>query len=214
MRLQQYLHLLGATLLAAFGATIALVIPLCVQIEDSINIVVVKQVLTLTMTTFMVATTHAMLFGLPLYLFVRRRRPRVGIAACALAGFLIAAAPFSVLALIGGGAPAMVNRFNGAPTPFSWIEYVSAVALLGSAGLVGGLTFWAAMRLSIPSRRSWGVVSAGRPSDGRRVHPADRRKGHKLPQRLQRRPHVRQTASLCKFEGACSRLEETRANIH
>ncbi|PDT89059.1 hypothetical protein CO669_15890 [Bradyrhizobium sp. Y36] len=160
MRLQQYLRLLGATLLAAFGATMALVIPLCVQIEEPINIIVVKQVLTLTMTTFMVATTHAMLFGVPLYLFVRRRRPRVGIAACALTGFLIAAAPFSVLALIGGGAPAMVNRFNGAPPSFSWIEYVSAVALLGSSGLVGGLTFWAAMRSSLSGWRSWSVVSA------------------------------------------------------
>ncbi|MFK4383402.1 hypothetical protein GPL17_17320 [Bradyrhizobium yuanmingense] len=160
MRVQQYLLLLGAALLAAFSATLALVIPLCVQIEDPINIVVVTQVLTLTMTTFIVATTHAILFGLPFYLFVRRKRPRVGIAACALAGFLVAAMPFSVLALIGGGVPTMVNRFNGAPPPFSWIEYVSTLAVLGSSGLVGGLTFWAAMRSSISSRRSWSVVSA------------------------------------------------------
>jgi hypothetical protein len=41
-----------------------------------------------------------------------------------------------------------------------WIEYVRAVGLEGTLGLVGGLTFWAAMRLSGSGRPSWSVVSA------------------------------------------------------
>lgn len=166
MRLQQHLHLLGATLLAAFGVTIAFVVPLCVQIEEPVNIVAIQQFLNLTMTTFMVATAHAVLFGLPLFLLVRRKRSHVGIAICALGGFVVAALPFGVLALVSmlsvqnastDGRPTIVN---GVPTLFFWIEYVRTLGLAGLLGLVGGLAFWAAMRLSGSGRRSWSVVSA------------------------------------------------------
>ncbi|MCA1360311.1 hypothetical protein I6F14_01980 [Bradyrhizobium sp. IC3069] len=163
MRFQRHLHLLAAALLAAFAATIAFVIPSFMQIEETINIVVITQGLNLTMTTFMVATAHAVLLGLPLYLLISRKRSHVGIAACALGGFAVGAMPFGVLALIsmiGGGTPTTINWFNGAPPPFGWIEYVSTLGLLGSLGLVGGLTFWAAIRISGSDERSWRVVSA------------------------------------------------------
>ncbi|WP_314950251.1 hypothetical protein [Bradyrhizobium cosmicum] len=165
MRLRQHLHLFGAALLAAFGATAAFVIPFCMQIEEPINILVVTQVLNLTMTMFMVAIAHAVLLGLPLFLLVRRMRSHVGIAACALGGFAVAAIPFGVLALVSmlgvqnawtDGKPTVVN---GVPTLYFWIGYIRTIGLAGLLGLVGGLTFWAAMR-SGTSRRSWGVVSA------------------------------------------------------
>jgi len=165
MRLQRHVHLLGAALIAAFGATAAFVVPFLMQIEESINIVVVTQVLNLTMTTFMVAAAHAVLFGLPLFLLVRRKRSQVGIGACALGGLVIAALPFGVLALISmlsvqtassNGKPTIVN---GVPTLLFWIEYIRAVGLTAWPGLVGGLAFWVAMR-SGSRRQSWTVVSA------------------------------------------------------
>lgn len=165
MRLQRHLHLLGAALIAAFGATAAFVVPFLMQIEESINIVVVTQVLNLTMTTFMVAAAHAVLFGLPLFLLVRRKRSQVGIGACALGGLVVAALPFGVLALISmlsvqtassNGKPTIVN---GVPTLLFWIEYIRAVGLTAWPGLVGGLAFWAAMRPG-SRRQSWTVVSA------------------------------------------------------
>ncbi len=145
MRLQQHLHLLGATLLAAFGVTIAFVVPLCVQIEEPVNIVAIQQFLNLTMTTFMVATAHAVLFGLPLFLLVRRKRSHVGIAICALGGFVVAALPFGVLALVSmlsvqnastDGRPTIVN---GVPTLFSGLstfapwDWQACWALLGAS---------------------------------------------------------------------------------
>ncbi|MCK1735018.1 hypothetical protein IVA79_13825 [Bradyrhizobium sp. 138] len=160
MRIQRHLHLLGAALLAAFAATIAFVIPSLMQIQESINIVVVTQALNLTMTTFLVATAHAVLFGLPLFALVRRKRSHVGIAASALGGFAVGATPFGVLLLlsmIGGGNPTFIND---APPPFGWIEYIQTVGLAGSLGFVGGLTFGTAMRLSGSGRQSWSVVSA------------------------------------------------------
>ena len=165
MRLQRHLHLFGAALIAAFGATAASVVPFLLQIEESISIVVVTQVLNLTMTTFMVATAHAILLGLPLFLLVRRKRSQVGIAACALGGIVVAALPFGVLALMSmlsvqtassNGKPTIVN---GVPTLLFWIEYIHAVGLTALSGLVGGLAFWAAM-WSGSRRQSWTVVSA------------------------------------------------------
>lgn len=165
MRLQQHLHLLGAALFAAFGATLAFVIPFCVQIEEPINILVVTQILNLTMTTFMVAIAHAVLLGLPLFLLVRRMRSHVGIAACSLGGFVVAALPFGVLALVSmlsvqnASTDGKSTIVNGVPTLFFWIEYIRIIGLTGLLGLVGGLTFWAAMR-SGSCRRPWSVVSA------------------------------------------------------
>ncbi|PJG52817.1 hypothetical protein CVM73_23420 [Bradyrhizobium forestalis] len=160
MRLQCHLHLLAAALIAAFGATAAFVIPLGVQIEEPINISVVTQALNLTMFTYTVAAAHAVPLGLPLFLFVRRRRSHVGIAACALGGFVVGTMPFGVLAflsMIGGGNPTLIND---APPPFGWIEYVRTTGLAGLLGLVGGLVFWVAMRFFGSSRQSWTVVSA------------------------------------------------------
>ncbi len=166
MRSQQLMLLLAAAVFAAFAATLAFVIPFLVQVEEPINIVLVTEVLNLTMTTFTVAIAHAVLLGLPLFLLVRRMRPRVGIAVCALGGFVVVAMPFGVLALLSmfsvqtassDGQPTVVN---GVPTLAGWVQYIRTVGLAGLLGLVGGLTFWAAMRRSGSNTQSWSVISA------------------------------------------------------
>lgn len=152
-------------MVAAFAVSAAFVIPFGMQIEEPINIFVVTQVLNLTMLAFMVAAAHAVLLGVPLFLFVRRRRPHVGIAACAFGGFVVGALPFGVLDFVSmlsvqnastDGQPTIIN---GVPTLLFWIEHGRTVGLAGLLGVVGGLSFWAAMRLSGSSRQSWTVVS-------------------------------------------------------
>lgn len=166
MRPQQLMLPLAAAVFASFAATVAFVIPLLAKIEEPINIVVVTDVVNLTMTTFAVAVAHALLLGLPLFLLVRRMRSRVGIVACVLGGFVVAAIPFGILALISmfgvqtassGGQPTVVN---GVPTLAGWVQYVRIVGLAGLLGLVGGLAFWVAVRPSRSNAQSWRIISA------------------------------------------------------
>lgn len=145
--------LLASALLAALAATLLAVIPTLKQIEEPWNIVVVSQVLALSRTTFVVALAHALLLGLPLFLLLRSIR-RFGATPSAVGGFLVGAVPFGALALISmtllqsassGGIPTVIN---GVPTTAGWIEYAFAVGSTGLLGLAGGVTFWAAMRIS------------------------------------------------------------------
>ncbi|MCG2630299.1 hypothetical protein L6654_27080 [Bradyrhizobium sp. WYCCWR 13023] len=159
MRVQQVMRLLAAAVFASFAATLA-VIPHFLQVEDAITIVLVTQGLNAAMMMFTAAIAHALLFGLPLFLLVRRKRSRVGIVACALGGFLVGATPFGILALlsmISGGKPTFSNDL---PTEFGWTDYVRSVGLAGLSGLVGGVAFWATTRPSESNAKSWSIVSA------------------------------------------------------
>lgn len=157
---------LAAAMFAAFAATVAFVVPLLAKIEESINVVVVADAVNLTRTTFVVAVAHALLLGLPLFLLVRRVRSHVGIVACVIGGFVVAASPFGIPALISmfgvqtassGGQPTVVN---GVPTLAGWVQYVSLVGLAGLLGVAGGLTFWVAMRSARSNAQSWRLISA------------------------------------------------------
>ena len=89
---------LASALLAALVATLLLTIPTLAQIEEPWNIVVVSEALTFARLTFIVALAHALILGLPLFFFLRSIH-RLGIASCVLAGFLVGAVPFGVLAV-------------------------------------------------------------------------------------------------------------------
>lgn len=166
MRLQRHLHLFGAALLAAFAATAAFVIPLFAKIEESINVVVVADAVNLTRTTFVVAVAHALLLGLPLFLLVRRVRSHVGMVACVIGGFGVAAIPFSILILISlsgvqtASSDGQSTVVDGVPTLAFWVQYVSIVGLTGLLGVASGITFWVAMRPSRSNARSWSIICA------------------------------------------------------
>jgi hypothetical protein len=144
---------LASALLAAVVATALLTIPTLAQIEEPWNIVVLSQGLTIARITFIAALAHALILGLPLYLLLRSLH-RLGIVSCALAGFVIGAAPFGILDLISmvgvqnASTAAKPTVVNGVPTLAGWVEYAYAVGFMGLLGLAGGVTFWAAMRLS------------------------------------------------------------------
>jgi hypothetical protein len=153
MQLQRSLALGAAALLAAVAATLVAVIPTLSEMGEAWKITVVVQVLSLAKITLIVALGHAFILGLPLFLVLRLRH-RAGIIACAVGGFVVGAVPLGAVALMSllsldsastGGHPTVVN---GVPTLAGLIEFAGTVGWMGLIGLAGGLTFFAAIRVS------------------------------------------------------------------
>jgi hypothetical protein len=168
----------SALLIAA--AVVALVVTglIAQTIEEPWNIAVVSELLGSTRLTFLVALGHAIVLGLPLFLFLRAKS-LVGIISCALGGFVVGAigpASFGLMGMFGnasynassGGRATIVN---GAPTLAGWIEYAQAVGYAGLIGLAGGLTFWLVTRLSgqIPPEPATATPPARSPAMSRTV---------------------------------------------
>ncbi len=153
MRSLQIVPPLASILLASVVAALLLTIPMLAQIEEPWSIVVASESLSFARLTFMAALAHALIFGLPLYFFIRSTH-RFGFVSCVLAGFLVGAVPVGILGLSSmfmlqsassGATPTVVN---GVPTLAGWIEYAYLVGSTGLFGVAGGLTFWVAMRAS------------------------------------------------------------------
>jgi hypothetical protein len=148
--------MLWSALLIAAAVVALLVTGLIAQtIKEPWNTAVVSEFLGTARLTFLVALGHAIVLGLPLFLFLRAKS-LVGIMSCALGGFVVGAigpALFGLMAMFGnasynassGGRATIVN---GVPTLAGWIDYAQAVGYAGLIGLAGGLTFWLVMRLS------------------------------------------------------------------
>jgi len=145
----------SATLLAAVVVALLFTGLAAKEIEESWNIAVVSQLFQSLRLTFLVALAHAIVFGLPLFLFLRSKSC-VGIIACALGGFIVGAAGPAALGLLSmfgnssynawsGGSATIVS---GVPTLAGWLQYAQTVGFMGLIGLCGGLTFWLTMRLS------------------------------------------------------------------
>jgi hypothetical protein len=145
----------SATLLAAVTVALLVTALTAMEIEEPWNIVVVSQGLWLLRLAFIIALAHAIVLGLPLFLFLRSKS-RIGIIACALGGFAVGASGPAVLGLLGmlgggsynawtGGRATIVN---GVPTLAGWLEFALNVGFTGLIGLAGGLAFWLTMRLS------------------------------------------------------------------
>lgn len=149
----QRLVLLASLLFAAAIVTLLLAIPVLVTAEERWNIVFVSEIVRLARTIFVVALLHAFALGLPLFLILQLWG-RIGIASCALGGFLIGALPAGMLvwtSMIGvqnassGGKATVIN---GVLTTSGWIEFAYTTGFMGLFGVAGGLAFWVAMRLS------------------------------------------------------------------
>ena len=160
----------SATLLAAVVAALLVTALAVKEIEEPWNIAVVSQLLWLLRLTFIVALTHAIVLGLPLFLFLSSKS-RIGIIACALGGFAVGAsglAVFELFGMLGGGSynawtGGRATVVNGVPTLLGWLEYAQGVGFFGLIGLAGGLTFWLTMRLShqIPTSPKAAEAPAG-----------------------------------------------------
>ena len=102
--------------------------------------------------TLVIALSHAVLFGLPIFL-IFQSRGWAGIGTCVVLGFAIGAVPagmltfpvsgFSLYASAwAGGAPMVTNGMSAAAI---WVSYMKPLMYLGLLGAFGGLVFWAVL---------------------------------------------------------------------
>jgi hypothetical protein len=101
---------------------------------------------------FAVALAHAVMLGLPIFLYLNARG-RAGFVASIVAGFAISALPVGLLTfpLWSGtnfnastnGVPTVIN---GVATLAGWLEYLQYLGLFGGLGAIAGVTFWATLR--------------------------------------------------------------------
>lgn len=147
----RYLIPFAAILIAAFVATLLATCSALAEFDEPWTIVVVSEVIRTARLIFFVALAHALLLGLPLFLFLRSRI-RVGLVVCLIGRFLVGAAPlalFGLLAMSGvhqastGETPTIVN---GIPTFAGLLELAHLAGLFGAFGLAAGFTFWFIMR--------------------------------------------------------------------
>lgn len=87
----------------------------------------------------------ALVFGLPAYLFLRRRlRPTV--LSCAIVGAIVAALPWALLTLLPAAQEASIDGrptvLNGHLTWFGLYEGAKLVGQIGVFGCLGGVAFW------------------------------------------------------------------------
>jgi hypothetical protein len=105
--------------------------------------------------TLVIALSHAVLLGLPIFL-IFQSRGWIGITACVVLGFAIGAVPGGILtfpvsdfALYGsawaGGTPTAIS---GLSTAAIWVSYIKPVMYLGLLGAFGGLVFWVVLMSS------------------------------------------------------------------
>jgi hypothetical protein len=99
--------------------------------------------------TLVIALSHAVLLGLPIFL-IFQSRGWIGITACVLLGFAIGAVPAGILTFPvsgfalhasawAGGTP---TATNGLSTAAIWVSYIKPLVYLGLLGAFGGLVFW------------------------------------------------------------------------
>jgi hypothetical protein len=99
--------------------------------------------------TLVIALSHAVLLGLPIF-SILQSRGWIGITACVVLGFAIGAVPAGILTFPvsgfaryasawAGGTPTASNGLN---TAAIWVSYIKPLMYLGLLGALGGLIFW------------------------------------------------------------------------
>jgi hypothetical protein len=105
--------------------------------------------------TLVIALSHAVLLGLPIFL-IFQSRGWIGITACVALGFAIGAVPAGILTFPvsgfaryasawAGGTPTASNGLN---TAAIWVSYIKPLMYLGLLGALGGLIFWVVLMSS------------------------------------------------------------------
>lgn len=122
-------HAVGLCMAAGFAASLFAVTSLDAKIYAA---------------AFWVALAHALILGLPVYLFLRADRSLRWWHA-PIGGFLVGCVPIGLLGLVFGADQASTGNvatvINGARTAAGWLEYLTLTLCLGALGAVGGLAF-------------------------------------------------------------------------
>jgi hypothetical protein len=149
----RFRHLIpfAAILIAAFVATLLATVSVLHEFDEPWTIMAVSEVIRTARLVFVLTLAHALLFGLPLFFFLRSRI-RVGLIVCLIAGFLVGATPLACIGLLSmfgvnnastNGIPTIVN---GIPTLAGLLALARSASLFGAFGLAAGLTFWFVLR--------------------------------------------------------------------
>ena len=99
--------------------------------------------------TLVIALSHTVLLGLPVFL-IFQSRGWIGITASVVLGFAIGAAPAAILTFPMSGLALYASAWagdtpsaaNGLSTAAVWLSYITPLMYLGLLGAFGGLAFW------------------------------------------------------------------------
>jgi hypothetical protein len=99
--------------------------------------------------TLVIALSHAVLLGLPIFA-IFQSRGWIGITACVVLGFAIGAVPAGILTFPVSGfalyasawASSTPTATYGLSTAAIWASYIKPLIYLGLLGAFGGLVFW------------------------------------------------------------------------
>ena len=95
--------------------------------------------------SFFGAYPAALVFGLPAFMFLRRR-VKASILNCAFAGAIVASLPWLLLGLISNPEYAYSNGHvthqNGAKTWAGWVDLFGFVGAIATLGAAAGMVFW------------------------------------------------------------------------
>ena len=99
--------------------------------------------------TLVIALSHTVLLGLPIFL-IFQFRGWIGIKACVVLGFAIGAVPAGILTFPVLGSAVRSSAWasgtppatNGLITGAIWVSYIKPLMYLGLLGAFGGLIFW------------------------------------------------------------------------
>jgi hypothetical protein len=103
--------------------------------------------------TLVIALSHAVLLGLPLFL-IFQSRGWMGIGTCVVLGFLIGAVPAGILTFPASAPAIYANAWagdmptNALNTAAIWVGYMKPLMYLGPLGALGGIVFWAVFTCS------------------------------------------------------------------
>jgi len=147
--------------------SIAVAVLLAAQIPAVIFAVGGGQWIILTYA-FAIALAHAVLLGLPLFLFLNWLGWANALSAV-LAGFVIGSIPIGILfwrlsnndtgsSSWSGQTPTMID---GVVTVNGWIEYAEILAQFGGFGAIGGLAFWLVLKMARPRAGNGRGISSG-----------------------------------------------------
>jgi hypothetical protein len=103
---------------------------------------------------FAITLGHALILGLPAFLILQMKR-WVNAATSTGAGFAIGVMPIAVLtwplqpaAHFNASTNGVRTIVEGVPTVEGWFEYLQLLLTLGGLGALGGVAFWAVLRVS------------------------------------------------------------------
>jgi len=127
------------------GIIIAVIMILSTLLEPTLGSLS-RQIPVMLYVVTIVAAAHALILGLPFYLFIKHRY-RFSYKVSALSGFIVGLLPVSIftfpitISQISSSINGVPTMVNGVPTLAGWITYLQGILVYGLLGLVSAIVF-------------------------------------------------------------------------